>query len=248
MAAPRDKPTEGETAPGADRPKGSDLALALRNKERWAIRQMRAALARDEPEALSMMLERLKVPEQWALDAFAERYRPMLVALCRRHVRDPHAAEDIATDLCMMVLGKTLERLNSADHLTAFLTLAARHRSLNYVQRQRPTDPLGPGGDPMTGVVRLSRHTPLPPLSVERVVELRRQLATLEVAREQVDPERWNELHAFRVDGIPVTVLAEQAGVSVAAMSKRIITTAELLKQEVTKIDGERSETKKVKR
>jgi RNA polymerase sigma-70 factor, ECF subfamily len=105
---------------------------------------MRQANVSGEPTS-DLLLERAKRGDTVAFEELIHTHQAMVFSLANRVTRDRNTAEELAQDV-FFELYRTLDRLQSAAHVTHWLRRVTSHRCIDWCRRNTPRHD-SPAGD-----------------------------------------------------------------------------------------------------
>ena len=103
----------------------------------YFLERMKSAIQRSAPAGDP--LERAKKGDARAFEEVIRKHQAMVFSLAYRVTRDRSTAEELAQDV-FFELYRSLNRLESSDHMTHWLRRVTSHRCIDWCRRHRPVN------------------------------------------------------------------------------------------------------------
>lgn len=183
------------------------------------------------------LVEHSRLGERTAFDELVRRHRGRLIATCRAVVGNAAEAEEAAQDALL----KAYQRLNSYEGRAQFgtwLVQVARNEARQRLRKKRPS---AVGDDVLEAAsTRTELSAEAPPRPDRAAVQRQVGLAALR-ALGRLPAEARDALLAGALDGQPLHDIADELGVSVAAVKSRMHRARNLLREDLASELGPRS-------
>lgn len=165
------------------------------------------------------LLDGLAKKELHALDVFYERYKSHILAIARRIVNDEWDAEEVLQDVVWITYRKA-DGLRENTNLRAWVSQVSRNAALMLLRKRRrvPT-PLD------TTIVESAAFTDISEdrfIRPDAIAMSRRTLALVDQRLDTLDPVNKRLFVAMDVDGHTKEQVAEELGLSTAAVKSRL--------------------------
>ncbi|HMP80611.1 MAG TPA: sigma-70 family RNA polymerase sigma factor [Pirellulaceae bacterium] len=167
------------------------------------------------------LVQRAQAGDRAALGDLFTQFRPVVLAIIARRVKDAGDAEELTQDVFVKVLEK-LDQLRQAEAFPGWVKSIAVRLSLNFVQRRRVAlvDQLGMVGE-------LDEQSP-----TETAIA-RERADTLRSGLDQLRALDRETLHAFYIDGKSILEMADEFEAPIGTIKRRLHVARQRLAGEV---------------
>jgi RNA polymerase sigma-70 factor (ECF subfamily) len=176
------------------------------------------------------LIARVQQQDSGAWQQFVALYGPLIQFWCCKYGLDHHAAQDCLQDV-LLAVSRSIDsfhaslptsRLGSADtaatgSFRSWLWTVTRHKIIDY-QRRQARSPRGRGGSTALNVLGQLPELPDWQEASEQSEFNKLLRRALSQVRNEFEPKTWSAFYRSTVDGLAVAVVADQLGLSPAAV------------------------------
>ena len=185
------------------------------------------------------LLEQLRKADPAGWERFTSAYGPLVYLWCRQSHLQPADAADVAQDVFMATLAKVAEfrRDRPGDSFRGWLWTVTQNKIRDHLRRRR--EQAQGGTDAQQSLAQIPDATEetidAAPRSADEGVLERQVLASV---RAGVEERTWQAFWRVTVDEQAVADVAEELGMTAAAVYKAKYRVARLLRQEMAELDA----------